>query len=533
MSVFQAAFPGFPLRKLARRFWRRDDGSLLIFGLFCFVTMLLVAGVAIDLMRHELRRTYLQNTIDRAVLMAASLKQQIDPKDVVREVFRASGLEPPADRDIHVVVSGTERVVSVDIRDSVPTLFMRMVGFDQLPLPAAGKAVEKVGLMEVSLVLDVSGSMADLARSSSTTKIALLRQAAEQFVSTLFVSAEGSSTGARGKLSISVVPYNQQVTPGKALAAQFNLAADHDKTSCVDLETATFATTALSTTAPLARTAYADLRYANKAPTPLKKPYFECYELPSNEVVAFSDNQVKIVERIRSLAADGDTAIDIGAKWGVALLNPSTRSALDGLISAGDPRVSASIGGRPLDYGISDAMKILVLMTDGQNTNTYALQPAYKTGPSDVVKDNATGYLYYFDAASKTYTKLDANAPKSPQFTAGKTVLTWQQVWQTYSVRWFADNAYRVATGKSDFLSKAVIHTSSTGKDSQLRSVCDAARAKGIMVFTIAFNAEVSGEVALKSCASSPAYYFDVENVDLSTAFVSIARTITKLRLTH
>ena len=54
------------LRSAVGRFKRDEEGSLLIFGLFAFVMMLLLAGVSLDLMRFEERRTRLQATIDRA-----------------------------------------------------------------------------------------------------------------------------------------------------------------------------------------------------------------------------------------------------------------------------------------------------------------------------------------------------------------------------------------------------------------------------------------------------------------------------------
>ncbi|MGC1489327.1 MAG: pilus assembly protein TadG-related protein, partial [Albidovulum sp.] len=39
------------------KFRREEDGSLLIFGLFCLVMMMFLAGAALDLMRYEERRT--------------------------------------------------------------------------------------------------------------------------------------------------------------------------------------------------------------------------------------------------------------------------------------------------------------------------------------------------------------------------------------------------------------------------------------------------------------------------------------------
>ena len=56
-------------------FLRREDGNLIIFSLFMIVGMLLFTGIAIDVMRSEVARTKLQNTLDRAVLAAADLDQ--------------------------------------------------------------------------------------------------------------------------------------------------------------------------------------------------------------------------------------------------------------------------------------------------------------------------------------------------------------------------------------------------------------------------------------------------------------------------
>lgn len=73
-------------------FSRNEDGSLLIFGLFMFVIMLIVAGVSLDVMRFEERRTTLQATTDRAVLAAADLRQTLPAKDVVKDYFKKAGL---------------------------------------------------------------------------------------------------------------------------------------------------------------------------------------------------------------------------------------------------------------------------------------------------------------------------------------------------------------------------------------------------------------------------------------------------------
>jgi len=53
------------------RFGRDEDGSMILFGLFLLILMLMASGLAIDTMRAEYTRTTIQNTLDRAILAAA------------------------------------------------------------------------------------------------------------------------------------------------------------------------------------------------------------------------------------------------------------------------------------------------------------------------------------------------------------------------------------------------------------------------------------------------------------------------------
>ena len=78
-----------------RRFGRRDDGSMAVFSVFVFFAMLLVGGLAIDMMRNENERVRMQNTADRAVLAATSLRENVSnatPQQIVDAYFAAEGL---------------------------------------------------------------------------------------------------------------------------------------------------------------------------------------------------------------------------------------------------------------------------------------------------------------------------------------------------------------------------------------------------------------------------------------------------------
>jgi Flp pilus assembly protein TadG len=79
---------------LFTRFRREEDGSIILFSLFLFVLMILIGGMAVDLMRFETRRVHVQNTLDSAMLAAADLDQDLDPEAVVRDYFAKAGYDP-------------------------------------------------------------------------------------------------------------------------------------------------------------------------------------------------------------------------------------------------------------------------------------------------------------------------------------------------------------------------------------------------------------------------------------------------------
>ena len=158
-------------------FHAREDGSLTIFGLLIFVMMMLAGGIALDIMRSDARRTEVQSAIDRAALASASLDQERDSEEVVRDYLRASGLDEDSVQ-VTVTNTGFDRTVLIEGDVTVNSLFLDALGVPQLLQPASSKAREVRTDLELSLVLDISGSM-------SGNKIAALRTSAKDFVEML------------------------------------------------------------------------------------------------------------------------------------------------------------------------------------------------------------------------------------------------------------------------------------------------------------------------------------------------------------
>ena len=451
--------------------FRRDEGgALILFALFIFILMLLIGGMAVDFMRFETTRTKIQNTVDRAVLAAASLNQTRDPADVVQDYFDKAGLGG-ALQNVIVEDDLNHRKVQAIARADINTFFLHMSDINTLSAPGGGTAEEKVTNVEVSLVLDISGSMG---RESSTggTKIELLRDAAKDFVDTVL------NDDAEDKISLSLISYSAQVNAGPDIFNQMNVKgsyidATHNYSHCIEFETADFNTAELD----LSKTYRQGQHFSpyNYYDSDGTLTYTNCPKYERDRIIAFSQDKSELKDRIEDLEPEANTAIHMGMKWGTALLDPSTRPIASGLIGMG--KVDNVFNGRPADYDDEDTLKVIVLMTDGENVNTLRVKRRHYNS-------------------------------------------TWEyNYWNTHKVPWSSSYLYYKYTAAQ--------------ADDMLDNICDAAKAQGIKVYTVGFEVGNHGASVMENCATQPSYFFRVEGIEIADAFQAIANDINRLRLTQ
>lgn len=520
--------------------FRKDtSGSMTMFSLFMFVAMILIGGIAVDVMRFENVRAKMQNTMDRAVLAAADLDQTEDPKIVVKDYLAKVGIEID-ENDVQVVQSGSYPVItgrSVTAETTIPmgTIFMQLMGINELPAPAGSTAEEAINDIEISLILDVSGSMGNPA-----SKLANMQTAAKDFVSEILVGSEP------GRVSMSVVPYSTQVSAGETLLNQWNVTSEHTYSSCIDFDSADFSQTSITSSAlnPLQRTGHFDpwSSYRNGA-TPR---YRVCRDDADFSIQPWTDDVTSISNQIDGFFASGNTSIDLAVKWGAALLDPSSQSALTGMIAAGE--VDATFAGRPYAYDREDTLKFLVVMTDGINTTQYKLRPEYSSGLSGIWKDSSTGR---YSTADQEYQDRDGDGDwwedywyasgrywiDNPYGGSNATELTWPQVWNEMSLSYNAYyNFYRQYYDADDYYDNLYgprTYVSSSTKDAQLDQICDAAKANGVIIFAIGFEVTDYSAGVMENCASTANHFFRVQGLDIEYAFASIANQINQLKLTQ
>ncbi|MBV1869087.1 MAG: hypothetical protein KUG69_14470 [Marinosulfonomonas sp.] len=520
--------------------FRRDEsGSILIFSLFLFVLMLMISGMAVDLMRSETHRTRLQSTLDRSVLAAASLDQALDSEDVVRDYFQKAGLDSYL-TDVTVVPGLNSKTVTATAEMGVGTFFMHMMGIPEITAPAAGEAEESLTNIEVSLILDVSGSMGGWSDTGGARKLALLQDASKDFVYLMQCNPDDDDacTVEANTVSISLIPYAEQVLAGETLIQEFNVTNEHTHSSCADFDQADFNETALPLFsivpgAPVLKRAATIDKRSNYRSNRSNSVWASgsrrtCRTDDYREISALNNSYADLQDRIDDLRAGGYTSIDMGMKWGAALLDPAFRPAVSTSLSVGaNPEISPAFSDRPYDFRAPSMQKIIVLMTDGKNTTQHVVRDDMRSGLSPFFEDpNDNQSLSALKASTGQYYQYYQDSWKNePKGGSDAVQLTYPDFWARYNVD-FYEEAF-------SFLPDPSLYYGSGSKNTRLDLICDEAKAQGIKVFTIGFETSSSSSAVMRSCASSSSHHFDVDGLSLDDAFASIARDIHALRLVN
>ena len=354
------------LKGSATRFARDESGTMTMFAIMMLMMMLLVGGIGVDLMRNEMERTRVQATVDRAVLAAADLDQTLDPEAVVNDYFEKAGMSEYL-TSVTVDEGLNYRTVTVQARTTTPTQFMRLMGVDELTVPAKGQAEEKVANVEISMVLDISGSM------GSSSKMENLQDAAKTFVDTVIRDET------ENLISMSLIPYTAQVNAGFPIFDELQTNHVHDFSYCVDFEIEDFNSTASISARPTSKCS--TLRQAlaiHTRSTTLVAP-----SRILKKILAYTQDADLLKGRIDQYRARANTSIHLGMKWGVALLDPSFKPITQALSL--DNRIDANFSNRPAAYDDVETLKTVILMTDGENVNTVRIQPWYYAQASHYV----------------------------------------------------------------------------------------------------------------------------------------------------
>ncbi len=483
------------VRGAIRVFKEDTEGAIAVFSVVTFMTMFLAVGMAVDFMRHEAQRAELQDALDRGVLAAAMSPNPDAAKEIVAQYMRSANFIPAkAAVKIDPKFANSKKHVSAMVEYPVDTFFLKVIGLKRLNVVARSAASTAVSNIEISLALDISGSMArentnvdqqtylsmggerTSARNFGNIKrLDYMKVAAKAFVEHILDGNNAAST------TINLVPFAGQVNPGPAVMDHLTANRAHNYSSCIDFSGADFWD--------------ADLPSVGSAE---QTPHFQWYRFeadfghnaewgwcPSDtQAIEYMSNDVaKLQTRIDGFIAHDGTGTQNAMKWSLGLLDARSQPLIAALSNQG--MVASEFADRPRSKADTSVMKVIVLMSDGNTTQ----------------QARPTSRAYNSDAEIKHWAKNSLGRAEG----------------------------YRPGRRDSYMMSDR------TASRDQFKALCAQAEADEVIVFTIGFDIQ-NGSYAqedLAKCATTTNNFYDVNGVELSDAFAAIATTISKLRLVY
>lgn len=530
--------------------------------------LVLCAGLAVDATRSWMVRAKLQQAVDAAALMAAMQmdasnqdpQQRARWEDGVKRLFWVNFSREPygsrtgymgATSDGATLTPGTKLIpadptrVNVSAAAMLPLTLWRaatavVANARVSPVTASsGATAQQAAAFEIALALDISGSMLEDA-GGGTSRVQAVKNAVADMLDIIY-----GPTDAVNNLSISVVPFRSSVNIGTRNRAWVDDAAynaadwtqqawrgcvearqdgydltEHnpDKASGKPFKPLFWASTyqvqpdggqscVNGVCSPTYYKGHNDWRPGYVTDTGNGGAMPAWSSLPvgpnlgcSNEaVLPLTESRSAVAAKVAGLTAanyDG-TIIGQGLQWSWFTLSPLWQSQW-GLTAA------PSGGARPLAYETGNIRKVIVLLSDGNNTwiGNEFLNPNYACQNYRVWPDCVRTDGYYNSYGQLSANRLGITMPGGvPPESSARASLAMMAALDVRTLR-----------------------------------MCGAIKAKGVKIYTIAFKADAgsAAETLLKGCATDPSYYYNAtDGAGINKAFTTIGRQLRSLRLTQ
>jgi len=530
---------------------RDEGGAVAVQFAFLALPIAILCFGLLDMNRVSLQRRQLQDALDAATLIAARSTAVTDPAlDTLGDAaFQAemSGLGVPLTGSNSTFKAGADNKVIGTVAVTIKPIITNLWTKTDMPVTASAEVVRSVNKLEVALVLDNTGSMGNKL-GSGDTKINALISASKDLVDTLYAAAARASEV--DAVKIAVVPFSMTVNVGSTyssanwitgtLPAAYG--ADVFATSqnrftmltqtglnwagCIESRPDPYD---ISDTAPSSITPdtlfvpffapdepddntaiksgsskYRDARTKNNGEIYNNwitddKTSSSDWHTRQGEVTKYaSGNNSKVIADAKNGTSYGPNA-GCGITSVLRMTNVRTSSGtntvkdkLDDMVATGNTNVAmgAIWGWHMLSpnapfadgsaYGTKNVSKIIVLLTDGDNVMSETSNPNDST---------YSGYGYVWQKRLKNASNVALDV--------GST-----------------------GTNRRDAM------------DSRQAKTCTAAKAKGVIIYSIGVGVSTHSKAILQACATSTDKYYDVTNsAQLSAVFDAIAGSIQNLRI--
>ena len=320
------------------RFVADQRGGVAPIFALAIVPIIGLVGAAVDYSRGNAARTAMQAALDATALMLSRDVAGMDPTQVSAKAtsfFNAQFNRPEVTNlQANGVLSSPQQgsfILDVTASGTVPTTFTRLLGQQKLDISSSAQVKWGVKKLELALVLDNTGSMAN------HDKLVQLKAASHNLLTTLQNAAKQP-----GDVKVAIIPFDKIVNIGTGYAGQSWV--DY---SVHDIQQAQWEGCVQDRDQP----------YDTQDTTPTtdlhtKFPAVQCSGLttimPLTDILD-TTGFTNLNSKIDAMAASGNTNVTIGLVWGWHAL------------TANQPLTD---GSEPAP----DKDKVIVLLTDGDNT---------------------------------------------------------------------------------------------------------------------------------------------------------------------
>ena len=337
-------------------FLTNERGTISIMFGAAIIAMVGVVGLSIDVGRSMDAHSKAASALDSAVLAATravfSGDKSVSEIETLATNFFEGNLSSVGDigadySDFTADVNTDTKTVKAKTTVHVPTTFGAIFGVNKISYTVASSATFNIQDIELSLVLDVTGSMRG-------QKLADLKDASKELIDALMPENGGAS-----EVKIALTPYSTAVNAGPLAEVA---SAGRSTDGCVLERDGLYAYNDIAPPADYSTVTDADiisgtsLNFVANSPAPQTDiDRFEGragYICPNAELVPLSTDRDFLKNTIDTYSANGGTAGHIGIDWGWNMISDSWGALLPGESS-------------PKPYGSKNLIKAIVLMTDG------------------------------------------------------------------------------------------------------------------------------------------------------------------------
>lgn len=504
-------------RSLIHKILQSEKGGVMPLIGLSLIAITCSMGLAIDIGRGQIVEAKLYNSIDTAGLAAGAKISNVNVQTEVEKFVTSNfpnGYAGATVSNVVGTVSSDGKTITVTATATLPTTFMRILGYEWMTVNATSEVTRSITGLEAVLVLDNTGSM-------DGSGITNLKTASKLLLDNLY-----GDENTVDKLFVGIVPFSQAVNIGSSRSSWLasgsldaldwgptswagcvrgrsdNSAPEYDTTNDLDTvekfqpyywpdDSDNDWIQTVYAMAPDVGPDYFEFArdIPNFSPMPVHHRGGGCRrrcgggddddEDPTpvtvysdglgadigpnkncpREVTAMIQSKSTLKTEIDAMTAQGYTHIGLGAAWGFRMLSPSWRGKWGGEMDTNN---------LPVDYTEPMMNKAAVIMTDGDNrygSNAY------------------TAYGYRSEGNLSGYTGGDS------------------------------------AEGELD---------------SRLSATCSAMKAAGINVYTVTYGTDVSTstKTLMRNCASNIDFFFDAPSgSSLGSAFQQIGDSLSELRV--